>query len=177
MAVSTNVKVEDGLFVPFHTARRGGPMGDEPVGTLAVDAGATGAAGGGTVQAAITMNVEEFGFRMIYIPTQIAIRDNLASAEVVSFSYEQAGNKRLNTNTTLRVVMTASAQSQNTGLVDGASVPIESVFSVEDGRVLLALWDTNTDTKAYHMHVFGFCFDAELIARRGGIGPLMSGIR
>lgn len=177
MTVSTNVKVEDGHYVPFHTRWRGGPGGDEPVGSLAVDAGATGAAGGGTVSAGITMNAEEFGFRMIWIPTQIYIRDNLATAEDMSFSYEQAGNRRLNTNSTLRVLMTASAQSQNTGLVDGASIPIEPLVATTDGRCMVAIWDTNTDTKSYHLHVFGFAFDMELIARKGGIGPLMSGIR
>ncbi len=176
MAVSTSVKVEDGLFVPFHTEVRGGLYGDKPVGTLYVDAGATGAAGGGSVQAIISMNVLEFGFRLLWLPLSMQLQDNLATPENVQLTYFAVDNRRLSAQVNDNVVMVASAVSTNLGIPGMPVLPIEGV-GVGDGNVLRALWDTNTDAKVYHFHAFGPVYDLELMARQGEVSELLAGIR
>lgn len=175
MAVVATAKVSDGLFVPFRTTSRGGGNGRDPVGTLYVDAGATGAAGGGTVEVNIGMNAEEFGFPILWVPTVVAISDNLAAAEDVLFGWQATGNERTNTFMGIVVAMLRAAainagQNVQTGmLLDG--------FGSTDGAVMSATWDTNTDTKTYHLHVFGPVWDGQLIAKGGRVPEMLAGLR
>lgn len=175
MAVDTTVTVAGGgLYVPFRTPIRAGPLGNQPVGTLNVDANATGAAGGGTVTLRITMDVEEFGFRPIWCPTRVSVSDNLATAEAMELLYIATGNERLRANIG-EVVVTVAVSGSNVGLAEGLPVPIQP--NVAAGEIMRATWDTNTDTKIYHLHVFGPVFDAELLAREGEVADLLAGIR
>ncbi len=177
MTVSTNVTVAGGRYVPWRTAMRGGDMGTEPVGTLEVDAGASGDVSGGTVSVGITINREEFGFPFLWVPTQITINDTLSTLENANMSYGSAGNERLNTDVLDIIVMRSGAQSTNEGIGSIAAIPIEAVPGTVDGRCLFTVWDTNENGKVYHMHVFGPVFDMQVIANQGGISELLSGVR
>lgn len=173
MAVSTTTAVSGGLYVPFHQKSRGD--GYTPVGTLYVDGGATGAAGGGTVSIAISMRALEFGFRLAWVITQMSISDNLGTAEVVELSYQAAGNRRIN-SAIVFAQSTLDAGAQDGALLEIGAIPIEGVSQTQ-GDVFKAQWQTNTDTKSYHLHAFGPVYDLELIAQSGRVPPLLAGIR
>lgn len=174
MAVDTTVFVSAGLYVPYQTRYRG--IGTGPVGTVYVDGTATGAAGGGTVTLSIAMRAIEFGFKVLWIPTQVSVRDTLASAEVVEFVFDAAGNLRLDSAVVIPAVTVAMAQGGNSVLLDIGGIPIEGVTQAQ-GNVLRAVWATNTDTKAYHVHAFGPVYDMESMAKSGVLPDLMAGIR
>lgn len=160
------------LFTPFHTKGRGSPNG--LVGTVSVDALTTGDATGGTVTINLRMGRQEFGFPILWVPTIINTKDNLAAAEPVFFAYTSAGNRRL--RGPLEEVVTAlRASSVNTAIMTNVSVPIEGVGAVD--QVFTVVWDTNTDTLAYHLHMFGAVYDLQVIARNGGIDPIVAGLR
>ncbi len=176
MSVTADRSVADnGLFVPWRTAKRGGRDGGEPVGTLSIDGGAVGDATAGTFALRITANREEFGFPGIFVPTHMTIRDNLASAEVVRLAYVTAGNERLNGDIEQHVLAIAGAAGLNVASFGNVGIPIE--FFGVNTVIMQASWSTNTDTKVYHFHVFGYMFDAQIIAREGRIGELLAGIR
>lgn len=174
MAVVATALVSDGVFTPFRTTKRGGEGGQDPVGTLYVDAGATGAAGGGTVLLTIAMSAVEFGFSLLWVPTLITISDNLAAAEDVQFGWQATGNDRISTFMATTVPMLRAAginagQQVQTGmLIDGFG---------SDLAIMSVTWDTNTDTKIYHLHVFGPVYDGELLAKGDKIPELLAGLR
>lgn len=175
MAVVANAFVSAGLFVPFRTAKRGGDNGSDAVGTLSVDANATGAAGGGTVTITINMTKSEFGFRCLWVPTIMVVSDDLAAAEVVEMAFSAGGNERLSTSLTQAQLLVAGG-SQNAGNAYDSAVLIDP-DQVVAAEVLRAVWSTNTDTKGYHFHVYGPVFDGELLALNNSIGDLLAGLR
>lgn len=177
MAVVANADVGDGLFVPFRTLIRGGPGGIDPVGTLMVNAEASGAAGGGTVTLNVRMRVQEFGFHAMWVPMYITVHDDLPSAEVVEFTFQNGGNERLSTILVeaITTVRTANA-SANVGRVQSISVLIDP-NSVAQATILRGVWATNTDGDTYHIHAYGPVFDGEVIARGGGVSQLVAGLR
>ncbi len=177
MAVTVSIEAATGLFVPYRTAHRGGPDGSDPVGTLAINAEAVGAAGGGVVNIFIVMNAEEFGFPLIYLPTAIEVSDNLATAEVVYFAYTSDGNDRLQTSWQEAITTVAEGvNSRNLGFVKSTSIPIDS-DGVSNRRVLNAAWPTNTDTKVYHLHTFGPVWDGQLLAKAERLPEMLAGLR
>lgn len=174
MAVVQERNVSDvGLYVPYHATNRGQSNG--LVGTLQVNAEATGTATGGAVTIQVNMRREEFGFPLIWVPTIITARDNLATAEGIFFQYSSVGNRRLNSSLTETVLALAVA-GVNAAVMPNASVPIEGVDAVQ-AAVFEVLWATNTDTKIYHAHIFGPVYDLQVISRGGLIEPLLAGLR
>lgn len=173
MAVNTTTLIADGVitsrYTPYHAARRGGPDGSDPVGTLSVNAQATGAAGGGTVIVGISMNRETFGFPLLWVPTMISIADNLATAEDVDLAY--SGGRM---ETAQQQVVTMVQFAENAGAASQYGVSFEGG---EATLIITATWQTNTDTKTYHLHVFGPVYDLQVIAARGRISDIMAGLR
>lgn len=177
MAVTGTIAVENSLYTPFQTRMRGGAYGEEPVGTLSVDGVVTGAAGGGTAKINITMKRIEFGMVVMFVPTIVVLRDGLATAEDVQFNWVNSGNIRTNVEFLVRVEMVDTIVTQiNAGKVDPAGILIEGVDQTER-FIAQVSWATNTDTIVYELHMFGLIYDAEVIAKRGGISQLMAGIR
>ncbi len=175
MSIASAFKVEDGLFVPFRTEKRGLVGG--PVGTLHVAVDDVGAAGGGNVEIAITMRRLEFGFRCIWVPTYAVTRDTLATAEVVRFAFEFTGNERLSRRVqSAKLAITAS--NVNYAAFTELAVVIDPDKD-SDSNVIKFLWSTNVDTKIYEGEVFGPVFDAEVIRREGGGGirDILAGVR
>jgi len=175
MAVSTNVGVASSDFTPFRTAARGGDDGYEPVGTLFVNGGATGDVTGGTVEALIRVRRDILGFPMIWIPTMISVSDTLAAAEEILVALNQNGNARIHADLQT-AILTVRASGTNAGIITDLIVPIEPDQD-STTRIIQAVWATNTDGKAYHLHVFGPVFDRQLMAEGGRINPLVAGIR
>ncbi len=177
MAVSTDTDMANGHYVPFRTERRGGDRGDRPVGTLFADGNAIGAAGGGTVEVGLTMGRQPFGFRIMFVPTIIAVRDNLASLENVNFIYALTNNSRLpaGTNVDENIVPITSGGIQ-VGRVIGVAFLIEPEEDAP-GLVMRATWATNTDGKAYHLHTYGVVYDAEIMTGYGQVPDLVGGLR
>lgn len=177
MAVDTDTLTSAGLFVPFRTAMRGGPEGRDPVGTLMVEAEATGAAGGGSVIAGITSVAQPFGFPMLWVPTHISLSDNLAAAEVINFQFRDEGNARLNTEIGDAVNALAGSQG-NVRTVRELSLVIDVTENGDTAlRIMLGSWSTNTDTKTYHLHVYGPVYDAQIMARSDRVPELVAGLR
>lgn len=176
MAITFTLNAEDGEFVPFHTAVRGGPEGMDPVGTLSVDGGGAGDSSGDPTDIQILFRATMFGFRALFIPTQMVVSDNLAAAEVVAVSYVLTGNRRVNGSLLENVVTIAGPQASNVGVAELAGLPIEGTDEV-NRLALQATWSTNTNLKLYHLHVFGPVFDLEVVERHGQISELLSGIR
>lgn len=172
MAVSTTVQMADQLYVPYHQEGRG--EGNGLVGTLHVDAEATGAAGGGTVTVSLAMSREEFGFPLVFVPTYISAQDNLAAAEEVRLTYN-GENPRLSSSLADAILLVRTAAT-NQGVFNNASIPIEG-NNIASGIVIQMQWITNTDTKVYHMHLFGPVFDLQVIAKNGFVDPMMAGLR
>ncbi len=176
MSITGQRKVEEGLFVPWRTAKRGGVSGGEPVGTLSLDKQEVGDSGGGTVAVQITANREEFGFPGIFVPTFVTTRDNLASPEVIRLAYVTVGNERISGDIEQHALALAGPAALNVATFDNIGIPLE-FQGVTDLVIMQATWSTNTDTKVYHFHIFGYMFDAQLIAREGRISELLAGIR
>lgn len=177
MSVTSIAAVANGTYEPFHTEVRAGPNSEDPVGTVAVDSGVTGDASGGTVTIGVSMRPQEFGFRLLWIPLSIVLRDNLAGQDLVNLNYLSVVNDRLDAVVEEFITMEDAAQSLNMGLSKMYALPIEVSYGTSGGNVLTAVWATNTDTKIYHLHVFGPVFDLEVMAREGKVHPLMAGIR
>ncbi len=173
MSISQTRDIADGLYVPYHTASRDHENG--LVGTLAVNAEATGDGGGGVVVILLRTRREEFGFPLLWVPTQVTLTDNLATAVDVILTMEPAGNRRLNASMNQRVAM-AQVQSANMGNLVDITIPIEGVDETQQ-NILQAEWETNTNAKTYHVHMFGPVYDLQMIARLGHIDPLVAGIR
>lgn len=176
MAVVTLTAADDAdlaLYVPFRTSSRGGRDGGDPVGTLSINAGATGAAGGGTVTITITMGHIIHGFHPLFVPTYVSISDSLTTAEEVSLAYNSGGNERLVGSLTEAELLIAVA-GQNAKRFQSSGLLIEPVRG--GGSVMSAVWQTNTDTKTYHLHIFGYMFDAELLVTAGRLEGLSSGL-
>lgn len=173
MAVDTTVFVANGLYTPFQTKKRG--ANGSPVGTLYVDVGAAGAAGGGTVTAALAMRRIEFGMVIAWIVTGMAVSDTLVTAEAVQLAFFRQGNVRLASEIVFSALPVA-VSGQNAVGVEPMAVPIEGVNQTQ-ADIFKAIWSTNTDTKGYHVHLFGPVYDLELIAKSGYVPDLLAGIR
>jgi hypothetical protein len=52
-----------------------------------------------------------------------------------------------------------------------------STLSGTSDNVLTALWETNTDTKTYHLHGFGYAYDLEILERSGRLEGAVLGAR
>lgn len=174
MAVSVTRSISAGLYTPYHAGVGRGAV-NGLVGTLQLDAEATGAAGGGTVQIAVSMGREAFGFPLMLVPTFVGVQDNLAAAEVVRVDYRLEGNRRLQASVSTTLT-TLRSGTNNAGTVENVSIPIEGV-AIAEADILHAVWATNTDTKTYHLHVFAAVFDLQVIAREGLVDLLMAGVR
>lgn len=176
MAVSTNQNMSNtsiGEYVPFHQAGRDNPSGI--VGTLMANAEATGDATGGEVSITLRMRREEFGFPLLWVPTKIGVRDNLAAAEEVSMFYVASGNRRLNDNF-FEVQLAVRQGVTNAAILSNPSIAIEGLGPGQ-GDVFGATWSTNTDTKTYHLHMFGAVFDLQMLARMGRVEAFLAGLR
>lgn len=178
MAVSVSGELQSGTFVPFRTAKRGGPEGSDPVGTIYFDGGATGAAGGGTVTISVTMAKLDFGFHALFVPTFLSVQDTLVTAEEVNLIYDAAGNSRIGAgNGIVQGQLAVAGAGVNSAVFTVNGMLIEPSEETQ-ALVLAAQWITNTDTKAYHFHVFGMLFDAEIMAREESrISELLMGVR
>ncbi len=161
-------------YVPWHTRGRG--EGNGLVGTLSVDALATGDATGGTVAINLRMTREVFGFPMLFVPTIINTKDNLAAAEEVLFIYTPEGNGRLLSRLE-EGVLALDAGGVNTAIMTNTSVPIEGVGSEANLDVFSVVWNTNTNSLAYHLHMFGPVYDLQVIAKLGILDQLAAGLR
>lgn len=174
MAVAQVRVLDDvGLYVPYHTGGRGRYSG--LVGMLGMDANATGLAGGGSVTISITASKDAFGFPFTWVPTFIGVDDNLAAAEEVRVSYNGDGNRLLAFSPAQNALSVRSG-SQNTGVFSNLAIPIEPDGEDPVG-ILTAVWPTNTDTKLYHLHVFGPVYDMQVIARNYEITEMLAGLR
>lgn len=175
MAVVQTRNVGDGVFVPFRVPKRAGAVGDRPVGTLGVDSEAVGTATGGTVRIQLAMDLQEFGFPIIWVPTVISLSDNLASPIVVTFGIS-GSMPRMQANLEEAVVLVATpGLALNVGIVENVSIPMES--NAPGQEVMFAVWGTNTDTKIYHLHAFGPVYDAQVMANEGEVPDLVAGLR
>lgn len=164
-----------GLYVPFRTAMRGGESAGDPVGTLSVDAAATGTATGGNVDIVLSMSKLSFGFHPLFIPTHITTLDTLATAEVVTIAFDLRGSERMISSMHQAELALAGAATLNIASFRGEGLLIEPDDEGLD-VVMNAAWTTNEDGKAYHLHVFGYMFDAELLARAGRLSGLLGGV-
>lgn len=177
MSVTSSTPSESGLYTPF----RGFDREAGAVGTLSVDAEATGDGSGGTVTIVISMKFEQFGFHSLWIPTRVSSLDNLASPEVVEFSFRSSGNDRLAAGD-LREAATALATggANNVASFSALGVSIE-VRSLTNVSVMQVRWTTNTNALLYHLHVFGILYDGEALARGKAAGKapeqLLGGVR
>ncbi len=173
MAKTVNQDVNSvGLYTPYHTRERGGA--DGLVGTLYVDGAAVGDATGGALTIQIRMRRQEFGFPLIWVPTVIVGSDNLAAAEAIQFSYDSTGNRRIDGGLVQTVLAVRSID--NAAVMQNVSVPIEGVSDAQ-AVVFGTIWPSNTDTKVYHLHMFGPVFDLQVIARQGDVDVLLAGMR
>lgn len=174
MSVVTVTQAGDQLFVPYRGFDRAAGI----VGTLSVDINITGDASGGTILGQLNMNFLEFGFHLIWVPTRVGGRDNLATAEEILLSYLAAGNERLATDVD-EGLLAVTINGINRGQFEQLAVPIEPIIG--GGLVLQGFWLTNTDTKLYHIHAFGPVYDAEALARGKSKGKsvdlLLAGVR
>lgn len=176
MAVLVAIPVEDGSavirYTPYHAGRRGGVLGSDPVGTLMINAEAVGAAGGGSVTVNITMLREAFGFPLMFVPTIVVMSDNLASAEDSTLTFD---SPRFVTALSQVVTKLSTTNVGNMGQVPNVAVNLEG--DATPRTIIQGVWDTNTDTKVYHIHAFGPVYDMQVIAARGYISDIIAGIR
>ncbi len=176
MSVSVTRNVSAGLYVPF----RGVDRLVSPVGTLAIDATVTGDASAGTVSIALAMEFDEFGFHPIWIPTRINAIVNNAGVDEVEFTYQPAGNERLSGVLTEEITTRVTVGGDNVGNAVFLAVPIEPDQKAP-ADVFTVRWETNTDTKVYHLHLFGVLYDAQAMSQRkdpgSRIDTFMAGVR
>ncbi len=180
MAISQNRSVSDGLYVPF----RGFDREAGPVGTLDVQAQATGDGGGGTVAINIQWNYIEFGFHPIWIPTMISVQDTLASAIPVEVLFRGLGNERiLDFHAEIVVTVASTFTTRNLGKVSDMGFTLEAPLDAKETlqTVMSAGWATNTNALLYEIHAYGVVYDAEALARgkQKGKAPdvLLGGVR
>ncbi len=175
MAVSTNLDLSDGLYVPF----RGVDRVIGPVGTLQVAHSGTGDATGGAVVVGFTMARQVFGFHAIWVPTHVQTTDDQAAATTVSLEYPNSGNERLST-TQQEVKLALANQGFNTATFGELAIPIEP-DQLTASVVLRAGWTTNVNLKVYNIRAFGAIYDMESMARGKAAGrgfpDLLIGIR
>lgn len=173
MAKTETAALTDGLFVPLMQGTRGGG-GSHPVGTLQGSVITTGNGTGGTVTLNLTMTAQGFGFRYIYVPTLLALFDDLSSPEAVAVIWA-AVTRRLQSDFLLSVLPIATSPG-NAGNLEPAGVMLEGVDATPVIGIQ-AIWSTNTNTKTYRMNVFGMVYDAELLERSGEVTGLLEGLR
>lgn len=172
VTVNTERFVSAGLYVPFRGAAREAGA----VGTLYIDAEATGDGSGGIVQIHLNMSRIEFGFHPLWVPTHISTQDALASPEVVQVNWSETGNERQSAG--LREHVLGITQSSiNIAVFTQLGVIIEPNLQA-GGRIMTANWATNTNSAAYHLHIFGPIYDGEFLARgKAGTPELLAGLR
>ncbi len=167
MAVSANIELRDGNFVPY----RGLVKGENPEGTLSHRGSATGDATGGAVQIVMRARRLEFGFHPIITLVMVEANDNLAAADQQLFQYNVTpGNERIGLTHALGIrkisIATVSGFRSN-WLGEDLPIPIECI-SETDQAIFLVQWATNTDTKTYNMNMFAMLWDAEKLAKMPG---------
>lgn len=174
MSVAVTRSTSAGLFVPFRNANRGGGDGSEPVGTLSIDAEAAGDGSAGSVTIAIAMARLEFGMHPLFVPTYVNSEDSLVTAEEVEFQLDSVGNERIQ-DSLRQVVLAVDGLNRNVARFVNDGLIVEPSQSVE-ANVFVFAWKTNTNALTYHGHVFGYVYDAELLARAGGNFGLLAGL-
>ncbi len=177
MSVTTDVDMRtNGLFVPFRTKKRGGFEGSDPVGTLHLDGTVTGDAGGGSASITFQGIRDMFGFPMLFVPLMVGTQDNLATPESTRVIFAAAGNDRLQGDF-FQVVTVVGLGGSNQGTLENVAVVIDfnGVNTLQDA--LFALWATNEDGKVYHFHVYGACYDAQLLGNASRVPELLAGLR
>ncbi len=181
MSISVERNVADeatGLYVPFRTAQRGGVSGGDPVGTLAINAEVTGDATGGTVQIEVVMQLLAFGFHALWLVTDFTLTDAGAAQNVIAV-FDSRGNERLiaelsEVGTTIAGPFTTSIfKARGNGVI---IEPSSLLVATGAHEVMQGLWTTNTNGNVYHVHAFGYLYDAEIIARSGRLGGLLGGL-
>lgn len=170
MAVSNTETVTAQDFKVWMGGRRGACRG-----TYDQDVEVTGAAGGGTATLAARWVGNEWGFVPIMVIMAVTVQAN-TDPGFVRVSYVDTGNRRLQGELTY---------AYDTVVVDGnhitpeyafPKVPIEPRDGPSVDLFMRAVFDTNTDTKIYHMHIFGLVFDAEWMSRSGDYRELIQAI-
>lgn len=176
MALSVTRAVSAGLYVPF----RGVDREVSAVGTLSIDATATGDATGAPLTIVLSMGQIEFGFHAIWIPTRVVVLENNGAAQEVLFVYQTAGNQRIQGGLSEEITTRVTVDGDNVGNAEFLAVPIEP-DSLAQANVFSARWAVNNDANIYELHMFGVLYDAEAIARgkRPGavIDTFMAGVR
>jgi len=170
MAVSKTVafvNVGGTLYVPHRGVSRFGI-----VGTYSFRVTETGDATGGGVDIILQMKGDELGFPALVVPTIIAARDNLATAENVKFSH-LANNDRLASNYERRIDMVL-ADDLNLGELVGTYIPSE-----RDAPATASMWQwswaSNVDTKTYAASLFAVVYDRQAMSKAHDlqlVGPL-----
>lgn len=172
MSVEERTSMSVQHYVPF----RGADRAEGAVGTVNVDIQATGDGSGGTVKVVLDMSRVTFGFHALWVPTRVSSEDNIGAVEVVQLSWQRFGNERL-AGTVTENVLTVRHGVENAAPFGELGLLIEPDLEVEAG-VMQMLWQTNTDTKTYHLHAFGPVYDGEFMSRgRSGIPELLAGLR
>jgi len=176
MSIAVTRSVSAGLFVPF----RGVDRLVSPVGTLSIDAEATGDAGGGTVAITLAMASVEFGFHPIWIPTRIVVINNNGATQEVEIIYLANGNERIQAGLTEELTTRVTTPGDNVGNASFLAVPIEP-DSLAEADVFFVRWSANVDTKVYELHMFGVLYDAQAMAQQKEKGSrvdlFMAGVR
>ncbi len=181
MSISVERNVVDqtvGLYVPFRTAQRGGVDGGDPVGTLSINAEVTGDGTAGTVQIEVVMQKLAFGFHPLWLVTDLTLTD-AGAAQVVIAVFDSRGNERLIGDLSQVGSSVAGPFTTSIFKATGNGVIIEpSSLLVATGahEVMQGLWTTNTNGNIYHVHAFGYVYDAEILARSGRLAGLLGGL-
>jgi len=175
MAVTATRFWTAGLFVPWMQRIRGGEGHGSPVGTLHMDAEATGDGSGGSVTIFIAGTREMFGFRALLVPTLISVSDALAAVSAVLIQWTAVGNRRLSANIN-EVVTTVRVAGENHAILQEQGMTIEPPTDVNTNGFTV-LWATNLNLAVYHFHVVASVYDLEIIEKYGTVDPLVAGIR
>lgn len=162
MSVVVDVSVTAGRFVPF----RGVNRATGPVASVHVNAEGTGDGSGGSMRINIQMAGLNFGFHSVLVPTRVQVHDNLAAVEVVQLLLASGGNERL-TSSLIEHKLTVRSGALNAVDFEHLSVPMEAALTqLTEEDAVSAVWQTNTNAKVYHVHLFAIVYDGEAIARK-----------
>jgi len=167
LTVTDNNEFSAGLYVPY----RGLAPGVQPSGSWSTQMTATGDGSGGQVNVNLFMSKIEFGFHPIFTLQYCMSVDNLAAADEVIFQYSVVGNERLRSAVSIGKTPIANGTSFFAVWVgEDLPIPIEPDLGsdITTRTVATVQWQTNTDTKAYQVNLFGMVWDAEVLARQVG---------
>jgi len=175
MSIVQTGNLTGGLFVPYMQMPRGGKEHGSPVGTIHQEIVATGDGSGGGVTIQVRATRTMFGFRALFIPTWVAVRDGQAAVGPVELIWTSLGNRRLSLG--LRDVVT-TVRISGTNLVRLSSVGI--VVEPPDDTlrdIIQVAWATNTNAISYVIAVFGVLYDLEILEKYGTLDALITGVR